>query len=334
MQLRGPVMEVGDIRTVETSSGTSDLAEVRLRPERGRADPVTVTLWNRWAETAEHLAPGMELLVTAPEEDEFRGELQYATGRDSMVVVEPDFLVNVTDVRSWVQCPRMYYLNKLAGVELAEPVVKGTVVHEVFGDLLRGRDLDASVPDRVADAGLELGLLGEDAATMRATVRDHADAIAGWLSQGTLTEDDAWRSEQTLVSETYGLKGRADAVRRGMPVELKTGKNTKREPRFQDKVQATCYALLLGEEAAGDDETHVQAAPDTGTLLYTKNAAVERTEETGDLSPAKEFSIGPGLLQYVLRARNELAAMEFDASVPTGYEADAKCEYCFEQDTC
>jgi DNA replication ATP-dependent helicase Dna2 len=69
-------------------------------------------------------------------------------------------------------------------------------------------------------------------------------------------------------------------------------------------------------------------------LLYTKNAAVERTEESGDLSPAKEFSIGSGLLEFVLRERNALAAMEYDSSIPTGYEADAKCEYCFEQDTC
>ena len=334
MQLRGPVVEVGDGRTVETSSGTSELVEVRIRPDGGRAEAVTVTLWNKWAETAEYLDVGMELLVTDPDEDEFRGETQYATGRDSMVVVEPDFLVDVTDIRSWVQCPRMYYLNKLAGVELVYPVVKGTIVHEVFGDLLRDRSLDTSVPDRVAEAGLELGVLDRDADAVAEEVRDHASAIDGWLSQGTLTETDGWRSEQTLVSETYGLKGRADAVRRGMPVELKTGKNTKREPRFQDKVQATCYALLLGEENAGHDETHVQAAPDTGTLLYTKNAAVERTEETGDLSPAKEFSIGPGLLQYVVRTRNALAAMEFDASVPTGFEADAKCEYCFEQDTC
>jgi DNA replication ATP-dependent helicase Dna2 len=112
---------------------------------------------------------------------------------------------------------------------------------------------------------------------------------------------------------------------------LKTGKNTDSEPRFQDKVQAACYALVLGEQ--GDGAT-TDAAPDTGTLLYTKNAAVERTEESGDLSPAKDFSIGAGLLKYVLRARNELAAMEHDVSVPTGYEADAKCEYCFEQDTC
>ncbi|MFD1588841.1 AAA domain-containing protein [Halorientalis brevis] len=336
MQLRGPVVAVDEPRTVQTSNGQSDLAEVTVRPDDGRADPVTVTLWGKWTETADVLAPGMELLVIDAQEKEFKGEIQYSTGRDSMVVVEPDFLVDVTDIRSWVQCPRMYYLNKLAGLPLAYPVVKGTIVHEVFGDLLRGRDLDESVDERVAEAGLELGLLDRDAASVAEEVRQNASAIEGWLNQGTLTEEDQWRSEQTLVSETYGLKGRADAVRRGSPVELKTGKNTNREPRFQDKVQAACYALMLGEGEAHATEqaTHASAAPDTGTLLYTKNAAVERTEETGDLSPAKDFSIGPGFLKYVVRTRNEIAAMEADMSVPTGYEADAKCEYCFEQDTC
>ncbi|PSQ06695.1 AAA family ATPase [Halobacteriales archaeon QS_4_69_31] len=326
MTLRGVVVAVDEPRTVNTQYGESDLVEVELRPDRGRGGTTTVTLWEKWTETADYLEPGMELAVTEPEEDEYRGETQYATTGDSMVVVEPDFIVDVTDVRSWVQCPRMYYLNKLGGTPHAYPVVKGTIVHEVFGDLLRGADLDAAVDERVHEAGLDLGLLGRDAEAVREEVREHAAAIDGWLRQGTLTETDEWRSEMTLVSETYGLKGRADAVRRGMPVELKTGKNTRREPRFHDKVQATCYALLLGERRG--------EPPDTGTLLYTKNAALDRKEADGDLSPAKEFSIGSGLLEFVVRARNELAAMEYDLGVPTGYEADATCEYCFEQDTC
>jgi len=326
VNIRGPVVEVGEERTVDTQYGESDLLEVTLRPDRGEAPPVTVTLWGKWTETGEYLQPGMELAVYDAETSEYRGETQYSTSGDSMVVVEPGFVVDVTSVRSWVQCPRMYYLDKLGGTPLAEPVLKGTVVHEVFGDLLRGRDLEPAVDERVEGAGLDIGLLGADPDGLCETVHQHASAIEGWLAQGTLTERDEWRSEQLLVSERYGLKGRADAVRRGMPVELKTGKNTDRDPRFQDKVQATCYALLLGEQRG--------EPPDTGTLLYTKNAAVDRTEESGDLSPAKEFSIGPGLLKFVLRARNELAAMEHDSDVPTGYEADAICEYCFEQDTC
>ncbi|MFO7833303.1 MAG: AAA domain-containing protein, partial [Halohasta sp.] len=89
--------------------------------------------------------------------------------------------------------------------------------------------------------------------------------------------------------------------------------------------QAASYALMLEERGVDVD---------TGTLLYTKNTTLERTEESGDLSPAKEFTMGTGLLEFVVRSRNELAAMEARGEIPTGYEADAKCEYCFEQDTC
>ncbi|PSP94394.1 AAA family ATPase [Halobacteriales archaeon QS_4_62_28] len=344
MQLRGVAVEVGDRTTVDTQYGESDLCEVTVRPDRGAGDPITATLWGKWAETADILEPGMDVAIHGGEEREYRGETQCSVGSDARVVVEPDFIVDVTDVRSWVQCPRMYYLNKLDGTPQAYPVVKGTIVHEVFGDLLRGRDVETAVTDHVEDAGLDLGLLGRDAETVADDVRDHATAIEGWLQQGTLIEDDGganatdtsernyrpaeseWRSEMTLISSTYGLKGRADAVRRGMPVELKTGKNTRRDPRFEDKIQAACYALILGERR--------DKAPDTGTLLYTKNAAIDRSEESGDLSPAKEFSINDGLLNFVVRTRNEIAAMECNAAVPTGYEADARCEYCFEQDTC
>ncbi|WP_049986890.1 AAA domain-containing protein [Halobellus rufus] len=368
MKLRGRVVDVGDEREVETKYGSRTLAELTLRPDSDLAasgsgpepapnggqttlgsgqatpdgpdddstdsdehpenadeEPLTLTLWGKWTQTVEHAEPGMEVLATDVEASEYRGETTYATTGDSRVVLEPGFLVDVTDVRSWVQCPRMYYLNKLSGIPLNYPVVKGTIVHEVFGDLLRDRDLDDSIDERVEEAGLELGLLGHDADEVRDEVRRNAAAIEGWLEQGTLTEEDAWRSEYTLISPTFGIKGRADALRRGTPVELKTGKNTNREPRFQDKIQAAAYALVL-------DERGVPA--DTGTLLYTKNTALERNEETGDLSPAKDFSIGDGLLDFVVRTRNEIAAMEFDSSVPTGYEADARCEYCFEQDTC
>ncbi len=344
---------------MSTRYGERDLAELTVRPDRGAGDPVTVTLWGKWTHTAEHAEEGMELLVTDAERDDYGDREGYTTSQDSYVVLEPDFLVDVTDIRSWVQCPRMYYLNKLSGIPLNYPVVKGTVVHEVFGDLLRGVDLEDSIDDRVAEAGLELGLLGMERDEVADEVRRNAAAIEGWLSQGRLSAadddgatgsdagtttlgdwddagDDAadwdggpdeteWRSEYTLISPTFGVKGRADALRRGQPVELKTGKNLKREPRFQDKVQAACYALLLRERGV---------EVDTGTLLYTKNTALDRGEESGDLSPAKEFSVGKGFLDFVVRQRNEIAATEYDMSVPTGYEADAKCEYCFEQDTC
>ncbi|TYL39148.1 AAA family ATPase [Natronococcus pandeyae] len=324
MDVRGTVADEVEVRSVSTSYGESQLAEVPLVLADDH-EPTTVVCWNKWTESAELLEPGMELLVTNAEREEYQGETQYKTTGDSYVVVEPSFLVNVTAIRNWTECPRLYYLNKLSGVPLNYPVVKGTLVHEVFGDLLRGRELEDSIEARVDERGLQLGLLGESPDAVAEDVRENAKAIEGWLEQGRLTEEDSWRSEQLLISETFGIRGRADAIRRGAPVELKTGKNLKKEPRFKDKVQAACYALLL-EEHGGD--------VDLGTLLYTKNSALDRNEETGDLTPAKEFSMGDGLLKYVVRLRNEIAAAEMAGDVPTGYEGNAKCEYCFEQDTC
>ena len=202
MNLRGTILDVGEVRTVSTQYGERDLVETTVRPDGDGgggqttlADAVddrsvTVTLWGKWTHTADHAAEGMDLLVTDAER---RATGDYATTGDSYVVLEPDFLVDVTDVRSWVQCPRMYYLNKLSGVPLAYPVVKGTIVHEVFGDLLRGRDLDEAVADHVEAAGLELGLLGREADEVRDEVRRNAAAIEGWLAQGTLTDEDEWR---------------------------------------------------------------------------------------------------------------------------------------------
>ncbi|KTG08629.1 AAA family ATPase [Haloprofundus marisrubri] len=332
MNVRGQIVAVDGPRTVETKYGERNVADISVRPTGENAEQllegdesVTVTLWGKWTHTADHADEGMELLLTEAEPNEFQGEVSYTTGSDSYVVLEPGFLVNVTDIRSWVQCPRMYYLNKLSGIPLNYPVVKGTIVHEVFGDLLRGCDLDEAISDRVGEAGLQLGLLGRERTEVEDEVRRNAAAIEGWLAQGTLTDEDEWRSEYTLISPTFGVKGRADALRRGSPVELKTGKNLRRDPRFQDKIQAACYALLLEERGV---------PVDTGTLLYTKNTALDRSEETGDLSPAKDFSIGKGLLDFVVRTRNEIAAMEYHGDVPTGFEADAKCQYCFEQDTC
>jgi adenylosuccinate lyase len=94
-----------------------------------------------------------------------------------------------------------------------------------------------------------------------------------------------------MVSPTFGLKGRADAVRRGMPVELKTGKNTNREPRFHDKVQAACYALLLRERGVEAD-TATLIVSGHANLLHDVKAVeyfVKQSVESLGLGDKKEF---------------------------------------------
>ena len=114
-ELRGEIVACDGATTVETQHGERRLAELRVRPTDGTPtggdDAVDVTLWGKWADTAADAETGMDLLLTDPEEGEYHGSTTYSTGGDSYVVLEPDFIVDVTSVRSWVQCPRMYYLN-------------------------------------------------------------------------------------------------------------------------------------------------------------------------------------------------------------------------------
>lgn len=311
--LRGTVSGTESPREVSTQYGTRSVSSVTF--ETGD----TVTLWGQWAETATHVRPGQTLGVIEPTQT----DEGYATTGNSRVVIEPSILVDVTDLREWVQCPRQHHLSKLQGADLAAPLVVGTIVHDVFEDLLRDRPIDDAVTARVADATLELGLLDRAPESVADTVRDHAEAVTAWLDQQSLTGAPAWRSEQLLLSNRLGLKGRVDALRDSTPVELKTGANTNAEPRFQDKLQVAAYALLLAERGHEID---------SGVLLYTKNATLEDTD--GETAPAKPFSLTDGLLSYVLQIRNELVAFELQRAIPTGHEADAICEYCYVHDSC
>ncbi|MCX2819646.1 AAA domain-containing protein [Haladaptatus sp. F3-133] len=308
-KVEGTVLEVGETRTVATRYGERELAELTLLVD---GEPTKVTLWGDWAETAGYVEQGHTVAVLNPNVTENEGRTGYATGEDSRVVVEPSYLVNATDVRAWVQCPRIEYLNKLTGVPLKYEVVRGTVVHGVFEDMLNGEEVEGSVDERVRDAGLELGLLGREADGVRDEVREHARAVEGWLEQTRLGDgDDGWRTEKTLFDASLGMKGRADALRADSPVELKTG-SCDGDARFKDKIQTACYALML------------QTNPQTGVVLYTGT----------DGAPAREFRLSDGLLDFALRKRNEVAASETAGRTPTGHEANADCSRCFEYDTC
>jgi len=107
--LRGEIIAVDEPTTVETEYGERKLAELRLRPTDGSETngdaAVDVTLWAKWADTADHAESGMDLIVTEPEVNEYDGGITYSTTGASYVVLEPDFLVDVTAIRSWVQSP-------------------------------------------------------------------------------------------------------------------------------------------------------------------------------------------------------------------------------------
>ena len=67
MNLRGTILDAVEGRSVSTQYGERELVEVTVRPDdvASPGDGVTVTLGGEWTPTADHAAPGMDLLRTA-----------------------------------------------------------------------------------------------------------------------------------------------------------------------------------------------------------------------------------------------------------------------------
>ncbi len=68
--------------------------------------------------------------------------------------------------------------------------MKGTVVHEVFGDLRRGRDLDTAIEEQVDAAGLDIGQLGREADEVRGRARPRVG------HPGVAAAGDAYRNRR------------------------------------------------------------------------------------------------------------------------------------------
>jgi DNA replication ATP-dependent helicase Dna2 len=273
-----------------------------------------------WRELLAEVGPGTEL------------GLEGATGGETLTVdtggfavLEPTYYVPVSAIRRWADCPRLHHLDTRQQSGLSYAMTLGTIVHEVFGELLRGQPTEAAIDRQVTAQSVSLAMLEKDRSEVHAEVTAHTRGIEQWLTQQRIDGDDSWRSEVTLTSPRYGLRGRADALRNGVPVELKTGRNTAREPRMKDKLQATAYALMLTEQGLD---------PETATVLYSKNAVVADDAAAGVQAAAKEFSLTRPLQEYVIQLRNALVAARLAARSPTGFDGQLPCERCFERDQC
>jgi DNA replication ATP-dependent helicase Dna2 len=205
-------------------------------------------------------------LPSAPVQAEYQGRsrLVYQANAYTLAVLEPDTLLNITDLNMAEYCSRQYLLNRLSPSGPSAAMLRGNVVHYCFKELLKEQDRDNTgtrnardILQQHLDSALELysldiALAGISTTTIRQEVASHLDNLAGWYERerNTLWDLPVERSEETdarqvraetfLLAPEIGLRGRLDLFwqQQGQQrlLELKTGgKGTlpKREHRWQ-----------------------------------------------------------------------------------------------------
>lgn len=280
---------------------------------------------------------------------------RYRANPYTLTILEPDTLLNITDLNQAEYCARQYLLNRLAPSGGSNAALRGNLVHACFKELLKEQDrgryiraqarneeplaiLHRHLERELARVRIDLALLNTPVETMRAEVAPHLESLANWFNRQRATlwdlppedqgEEDVAHSENMVRAETFllapevGLRGRLDLLwqqggRRRL-LELKTGGASGSLPRSAHKWQVQGYHALLTVRR----ESRMKKA--LATLLYS-----------GTPQEAQDFGIPFTIrqLQQVNATRNTLV-LSHATGVPPAPPGYSRCSKCAMQDHC
>ncbi len=197
----------------------------------------------------------------------------YRTTKETIIVFEPDILVDVTDLAKCFNHntvnPELYLIDFFEKVQVNYPLFLGIIINEFFDLLIIDKkiDFETSFIRALRKNILKTLLLAQKDDNSRKILRSSAYSHFQQLSNfiNTFTYDKI-SIEPTFISPDYGLQGRLDALveyndepNRKDVIELKSGTAPKSEFYITDNegnkytigvwaehlAQATCYNLLL-----------------------------------------------------------------------------------------
>ncbi len=228
----------------------------------------------------------------------------------SVAVLEPDLLLNITDINNAEYCVRQYPLRRLVPSPPTEATIRGKAVHQAFQGMLKSGepDIAAHLSRALAAQLTDLALREISYARAEADAEPHLRALATWYhGQRASLWGDAprIRAETFLLAPEIGLKGRLDFLLQDTHgrslLELKTGEVRGQLPKRDHRWQVYGYQTLLAARRTVDSN-----GPGA-TLLYS-----------GTPGQAEAYGIPFTLrdLQRVLELRNALALTHVTGSVP------------------
>jgi DNA replication ATP-dependent helicase Dna2 len=173
------------------------------------------------------------------------GRVAFAAGKDSLVVLAPEVLVDVTAVAEMAHCPFAYVVHQFEPKAPSEGTVRGKVVHGALRRLVRGEPSESALAEALRESTRDLAVANVTPDAVEASAREHVSKIA------TLVDGRPGETETAVSNPQLGLAGRVDAIweRDGVVervLELKTGRpSPTQDARPNHRLQAQLYAASL-----------------------------------------------------------------------------------------
>ncbi|GCE47212.1 ATPase AAA [Thermosporothrix hazakensis] len=258
----------------------------------------------------------------------------YFGNQYSLAILEPDTLLNITDLNQAEYCPRQYLLQRLLPSPSSIEAIRGNLVHYCFKELLKEHDrnpdpgpaldiLQQHLEEALKLYSIDIALAQFTPDALRAEVQPHLESLARWYESerttlwdlATPSNGQQVRAETFLLAPEIGLRGRLDLFwqqgERQRLLELKTGGANGKLPKTAHRWQVLGYHALL---AVRRDSKMKRAL---GTLLYS-----------GTPGQAQTFGIPSTIreLQRVVETRNILVLHQISA-IPSP-PPERRCPRC------
>ncbi|GCF08135.1 AAA domain-containing protein [Dictyobacter arantiisoli] len=293
-----------------------------------------------------HLKLQIYHLPSAPEAIAYKTQTRqrYRGNAYTLTVLEPDILLNITDLNQADYCTRQYLLKRLVASGATEATIRGNLVHYCFKELLKEHDrgtfldenqetplqvMERHLTQAIANNQIEIGLADVPAETMRAEVIPHLERLARWYERESNTlwtlpgmqseeqsDENQVRAETFLLAPEIGLRGRLDLFwqQTGQQrlLELKTGGATGELPKRDHRWQVFGYHALLAVRR----QSKMKRA--FATLLYS-----------GTPDQAQSFGIKATIrdIQRVNETRNILMLNRI-TGIPSAPPGPSRCTPC------
>ncbi len=177
---------------------------------------------------------------------------RYTAGDLTLAILEPDIVLNITDLSSADYCSRQYLLNRLVSSPPSPAAARGNMVHYSFKELLKDFDrgelsqeqhgdreetplttLHRHFEEALQRSEIDLALSQIAPETIRADVEPHLQSLANWFEKQHATlwdmpalgsnaqdgkdgQDNTFeplvRAEPFLLAPEIGLRGRLDLL--------------------------------------------------------------------------------------------------------------------------
>ena len=291
--------------------------------------------------------------VTAESKGQTR--LIFQANSYTLAVLEPDILLNITDLSQADYCSRQYLLHSLVTSPPNAATIRGNLIHYCFKELLKAHNLPADAQEdktplatlqhhlaiTLQQNAIDLALANVSIEAMHEDVQPHLESLAVWYQEQQATlwdlftkskrspshEAKATRGESEVSAETFllapeiGLKGRLDLYWQQMSrqrlLELKTGGAKGDVPKSGHRRQVNGYSALLTVRRNKMEKAEA-------ILLYSGTPAQAQ-------SCPIPFTIRE--LQRVVETRNILVLSHI-SGMPSAPPGPSRCTKCTLLNTC